>query len=261
MLTTREEFYKINLLKYLDKDSTILVCGGGSDDKKALELSGFKNVVISNISPEMAALDWSPYSYSLQNAESLSYPDNSFDYVVIHEAIHHASSPHRVITEMYRVAKKGVMATEARDSFTMRLMIKFNFTQDYEYFGIYLNGYTGGVNNTEIPNFIYRWTEREIEKTINSYTPYAKHNFKYNYGTRFPFLLKHDKKSFLKYMMLRCIHPFFALFVILFKKQQNLFCFFIEKPKIPTDLHEWIKWDEVANSPTFNKDWAKKRYE
>jgi len=67
-------------------------------------------------------------------------------------------------------------------------MIKLNLTQVYEYFGIYLNGYTGGVNNTKTPNFIYRQTEREIEKTIKSYATNAKHNFKYSYGTRFPFL-------------------------------------------------------------------------
>jgi ubiquinone/menaquinone biosynthesis C-methylase UbiE len=260
MLTTREEFYKTNLIKYLEKEATILVCGGGADDKKAFESCGFRNVTISNISSEMASYNWEPYTYNIENAESLSFPDNSFDYVVIHEAIHHASSPHRMVTEMYRVARKGVMATEARDSFVMRVMIKLNFTQDYEYFGIYLNGFTGGVNNTEIPNFIYRWTEREIEKTIKSYAPYAKHTFKYNYATRFPFLLKHDKKGFLKYIALRMVQPIFGLFTLLFKSQQNLFCFYIEKPKIPQDIFDWIAWDESTNRLTYNKEWAKKRY-
>lgn len=64
-------------------------------------------MVISNISAEMAALDWFSYTYSTQNAEVLLYADNSFDYIVIHEA-----SPHRVLTEMCRVAKKGVMVKE-----------------------------------------------------------------------------------------------------------------------------------------------------
>ena len=41
---------------------------------------------------------------------------------------------------------------------------------------------SGGVNNTEVPNFVYRWTEREFEKAINSFDPAHRHQFRYFYS-------------------------------------------------------------------------------
>jgi len=72
---------------------------------------------------------YNPYVWKYENAESLSYPDESFDYVVIHAAIHHASSPHKVLTEMYRTAKIGVLAFESRDSVIMNYLERKELTQ------------------------------------------------------------------------------------------------------------------------------------
>ena len=56
--------------------------------------------------------NFAPFKWSFQNAESLSFVDDSFDYVVIMpQSI--TSVPHKVLTEMYRVAKKGVLAFES----------------------------------------------------------------------------------------------------------------------------------------------------
>ncbi len=261
MLNTREKFYKDNVLKFIsDKDASILICGAGPTDKSIFELCGFRNVTISNINPGMISYPWAPYQWACEDAESLSYADNSFDYVVIHEAIHHASLPHLVITEMYRVARKGVLAIEAKDSFVMRLLIRLDITQDYEYAGVYHNNCQGGVNNTEIPNFIYRWTEREIEKTIKSYAPFSKHTFAYSYGTGFPFVLKFDRKAWLKYILIKTAQPFFFLFTKMFRGQQNLFAFYISKPGIPEDLYPWVRFDEETNQLRFNKEWGLKKY-
>ena len=109
-MENRTSFYKrIVKQTILSKSSSILICGAGQLDKNVFENLGFQNVTLSNLDERAKPEDFHPYKWSFQNAEALSLEDNSFDYVVIHAAIHHASLPHKVITEMYRVSKMGVL--------------------------------------------------------------------------------------------------------------------------------------------------------
>ena len=55
---------------------------------------------MSNLDTRDAAERFAPYKWDYQDAQSLNYDDNSFDYVVIHTAIHHAPI-HKVLLEMY----------------------------------------------------------------------------------------------------------------------------------------------------------------
>ncbi len=164
-----------------DRNASILVCGAHYADRDLFNHLGFKNVLLSGMDDR--DFDHTPFKWVKENAESLSFPDKSFDYVVIHSAIHHTQSPHKVLTEMYRVGKKGILAFEGRDSLLIRIAEKLGFTQKYEVAGTYPGN---GVNSTDIPNFIYRWTEREIEKTIKTFSPCFKHKFQYRYGTLYP---------------------------------------------------------------------------
>ena len=86
---------------------------------------------------------------------------------------------------MYRVSRKGLLVFEARDSIVMRVMEKLQLVQVYEATAVHMNDCRfGGVNNTEIPNFIYRWTEREVEKTIQSYSPLYRDCFINRFGLK-----------------------------------------------------------------------------
>ncbi len=261
MSNVRENFYRRTIVRLIpNRNSSVLICGGGSFDKLVFELCGFTNVTVSNLDSRMTGNEYAPFHWAYEDAESLSYADASFDYVVIHAAVHHASSPHRVLTEMYRVARKGVLAIESRDSWIMRLLERYGLTQVYEHAAVYYNGCQfGGVNNTEIPNFVYRWTEREIEKTIKSYAPYAWHRFDYAYETSFPLTPELEKNGMLKYILLRLAQPFFWLLTRLFIRQQNLFAFFIEKPTLPDHLFPWIRLTD-GNKLTFNVDWGNNQY-
>jgi SAM-dependent methyltransferase len=256
----REEFYRSVLnLRIKDKQASILVCGGGSFDKTVLESAGYTNVVISNLDERMTGDEYAPFGWKYENAESLSFDNESFDYVVIHAAVHHASSPHKVLTEMYRVALKGILVIESRDSFVMRLFEKLKFVQTYEHAAVFYNDCRyGGVNNTDIPNYIYRWSERDVEKTINVYAPYADHNFFYSYSTAFPCTPDLEKKGILKYVFLQLAKPFYWLFVKLFPSQQNLFCFYIEKPLLPDALFPWLIFND--GKIAFNREWASEKY-
>ena len=243
-----------------DKNALILVCGGGILDKDILQSLGFINVVISNLDTRMTGKEYTPFKWKYENAESLSFHDESFDYVITHASIHHASSPHRMLTEMYRVAKRGILAIESRDSIIMRFLERYGVTQTYEHCAVYHNDCQyGGVNNTEIPNFIYRWTEREIEKTIQSYSPCYKHTFVYRYGTGIPHTHEYENKATIKTFFLNLMRPLFWLFSKVFPKQQNLFAFYVEKP-ISTLLFPWLIIDDKEHMIRFSKKWGDLKY-
>lgn len=261
-MNERESFYaRIVETRIADRDASILICGAGELDKTTFANLGFRDVTISNLDTRAQQRDYLPFKWKFENAEALSFGDRSFDYVVIHAAIHHASSPHRVLLEMYRVARKGVLAFEARDSVLMRLLEWCQLTQVYEHAAVYYNDCKyGGVNNTDIPNFVYRWTEREVEKTIQSYAPYSQHRFLYEYGTAFPCTPALESKGALKWAFLTAMRPFYWLFTKIFVKQQNLFAFYVEKPSMGAALFPWLIFDSQEHRITFNKQWGDLKY-
>lgn len=261
-MNEREVFYLDGVRDLIcDKSASILVCGGGELDKDIFERLGFANVTISNLDTRMRGDEYAPYKWKYENAESLSFCDNSFDYVIIHAAIHHASLPHKVLVEMYRVAGKGVLAFESRDSGVMRFLDRYGFTQAYEHAAVYYSDCKyGGVNNTEVPNYIYRWTEREIEKTVQSYAPHLKHNFIYIYGNAFPSTPELENNGWIKIFLLRLARPVYGVFVKIFPRQQNLFAFYIEKPSLADSLMPWLVFDDGEQKIKFNKEWGDRNY-
>lgn len=237
-----------------DKDASILVCGGSVQDMNVFKNLGFRNVVISNLGQRARGYDYTPYVFELENVESLSYPDESFDYVIIHLAIHHTQLPHKALTEMFRVASKGLIAFESNDSSLIRLAEKFGFTQEYRVAGVFPGD---GVNATNIPTHIYRWTEREIEKTIKSYSPCFKHKFIYRYVTIYP---NGPDLSSSKRLFIKLLYPFFFLFFKVFPRQQNHFAFYIEKPTIQNSLLPWLFFDSNSKRIEVNYNWIAHDY-
>ncbi len=115
MTNARIEFYKNTISKWIEnRNSSILVIGGGETDRSVFNLLGFANVTISNLDERVIGDEFAPYQWSYQKAEQLSYGDREFDFVVVHAALHHCESPHRALLEMYRVAKIGAIAFESR---------------------------------------------------------------------------------------------------------------------------------------------------
>lgn len=254
MEDTREEFYRETLSEWIpDRNASVIAIAGGSTDFEVLTALGFSDVTMSNVDARFEGRDFSPFRCRVENAESLNCPDGSFDYAVVHASLHHMSSPHRGLTEMYRVARRGVIVFEARDSASMRLLERLALTQTYEHQAVHHHkGKAGGVNNTQIPNYIYRWTEREIEKTISSYAPTAQHRFLYRYKA----VLPSTDVDFLRRALVTACRPFYALYSALLPKQRNLFAVFIEKPG--EEVFPWLTRDN--GSVKFNTDWGRERY-
>jgi SAM-dependent methyltransferase len=160
--------------KLSSSDSVLIVCGGPLDEAVVREV-GFSDFTLTNING----------AGELQDAENLAYADASFDVVIVHAGLHHCYSPHRALLEMYRVARKAAIAFESRDSLLMRAAVKLGITMDYEVDSITADG-KGGVAETGVPNFVYRWTEREILKTIATFDPSRKPTIEYFYDMRIP---------------------------------------------------------------------------
>ena len=207
----RKNFYSKIVNKYLENkiNNTILVLGAGTLDKEILKK--YSNILFTNVNEQNEKEI--KINVFMQN---LPYGDNSYDYVITNASIHHCSKPHAAILEMLRVAKFGVIFIEARDCFLTRLSCSLGLSEIYEYSAV-RNDDRGGVDNTNVPNFVYRWTEREVLKLINSYKPLNKYKIYFDYDYHFKFL----NNFFINFF----VWFFFTIFV----NQKNLMSVYIKK--------------------------------
>jgi ubiquinone/menaquinone biosynthesis C-methylase UbiE len=168
------KFYDKVLKKIINKqilsiEDSVLVVAGGEKDKDVFLKNNFKNVVISNLDYDRGIEDYTPYIWKREDAENLNFKDNQFDWVFVHAGLHHCASPHRGFCEMLRVSKKGVGVFESRDSLFNKFANGLDLAPSYELEPCVLsNGKYGGLRNSNIPNFVYKWTENEVRKTTNS---------------------------------------------------------------------------------------------
>jgi len=164
-----DPFYRRTLTRLLDEgvasiDDRIVVVCGGPVDRDTLVDSGFTNVVITNLDERMVG-DWG----------------------LVHAGLHHCASPHRALGELLRVGRRGAIAFEARDSLLVRAGVRLGLVEEYEVTAVAANGGDfGGVRNGPVPNHVYRWTEREVCKTVRSLLPAHEHDIQFLYGVRVP---------------------------------------------------------------------------
>lgn len=147
-------------------DDSFLVVFGGEYDVRILDALGHFNYVLTNI--ESDELEAARETAILDACTRFGYEDGSFDHVLAHAGLHHASRPHTAVCEMYRVARRSAIFVEPQDSLTMRFAARLGFAAHYELNENTLAGGPGGVDGTSIPNHVYRWTPREVEKLVRS---------------------------------------------------------------------------------------------
>ena len=115
------------------------------------------------------------------NAEKISLPDSSFDYILCKEALHHMPRPLLAIYEMYRVCKYGVIFIEPQDptidwpirkprdfyrdilpSDAIGEKIAFKRMDTDEIFSTqYVDWWEEGVDN-----YVYTMSKRELRKLV-----------------------------------------------------------------------------------------------
>ncbi len=108
--------------------------------------------------------------FSKENAEALSFGDNTYDFVLCKESYHHFPRPMKALYEMLRVARKGVVLLEPVDHYV--------FTN---FFAAFFRGILQAINALgvfkllfgkeikrhtyeEVGNYVYKISEREMEK-------------------------------------------------------------------------------------------------
>lgn len=166
---------------------SIVVIAAGEFDRQVMHESGLTNVVISNLAHHVGQAEYSPFHWLRIDAEDVALEDNSCDWAVVHAGLHHLAVPAKGVCEMLRIARKGILCFEARDSLLMRAAVRAGLTSEYELEPALLtDGESGGYRNGPIPNYVYRWTEREFEKVVNCYLPTHRHEFFYEYGFNVP---------------------------------------------------------------------------
>ena len=226
----------------LARSDRILIVGGGELDRYVLSALGFSDVLITNLQPHAGQSEYLPFSWRRADMENLDLPDSSFDWVVEHAALHHLESPHKGLLEMARVAKKGVIAFEARDSVLMRLAVRVGLSSSFELEPAFLSrGTAFGIRDSTVPNYVYRWTEREIEKAIQQRYPAYRHRFQYFYAVNIPIeRFRMRRNPILRWVgaALFWLVPFISFIL---GKQGNAFGFAVQKN---TALQPWIVADE-----------------
>lgn len=243
--------------KKIGLEDKILVTCGGPNDRDAFFALGFKNVTISNLDYHWGKTNYEPYTWLPIDAEDIDMPDESVDWVFVAAGLHHCASPHKAVCEMLRVAKKGICAMEARDSLLMNAAIKLGLVPDYELETCAISGGKwGGIRYSHIPNFVYRWTELEVKKTVNTYLPAYNHQFIFYYGMAVPVDRLAMSPSLPKRAIAKMAKTFVPVFEKILPKQCNNFGFAVVKN---VQLQPWLIKDEDQKI-VFNNDYAKKYF-
>ena len=230
----RWSFYKKNFLKKINKNSNFLLISASEKEIKILKNLGYSNFSIS-YHDEQEELTHKENGFELNknlfktDIRNMEFKNKSFEYVITNATIHHVDLPHKAVTEMYRVADKGVLIIESNDSFIMRMACKLKITSEFEVDSVNKEKKTGGLLDTGIPNYVYRWTEREVLKLLKSYDPSNINHVEFNYENDLTNIK--PKKNLIINIILEIIKISSKVFFYIFKKQQNCMSIFIDKTK------------------------------
>lgn len=180
-----------------DPKARWLTVGDGRFGLDAIELKHISpslHVLPTDISP--ALLKYSKNQgwiddFSVENAESLSFENDSFDYVLCRESYHHFPRPAIALYEMLRVARKAVILVEPNDHAHPPFFVML--------FNLFRNTIKKAIKRPIYPldrwayeesgNYIYSLSKRELEKIalgLNLPAVATKHyNDYYEAGTEF----------------------------------------------------------------------------
>jgi len=245
-----ERFYLETLQRlveggWLRTDDDVLVVAGGLADRDALLAAGFTSATITNLDDRMQGDEYAPFRWSFEDAERLSYPDGSFDVCVVHQGLHHCRSPHRALLEMYRVARRGAVLIEPQETALTRVGVRLGLGQQYECAAVAANDLRwGGVQNTDVPNFVYRWTEREVRKTLASYDPTGDPRVRCFYDLRVPGAAAAQLRSPPIRALARVAVPLARSVLRVVPRQANAIAVAVDKLDPRTDHHPWLVADE-----------------
>jgi len=204
---------------FISKNSNWLTIGDGRFGLEAIYLkkrgvnvhSTDIDIELLKISKEMGFID----TYSQQNAEKLTFSENTFDYVLIKEAVHHFQKPWIALYEAFRVSKKGVILLEPRDKnlnnqgfrkklynsilIGLKKIMKRNPNIDDYTFEEEARNFIFSISNRELEKFLLAMNYRHLAHTgLNDYYFSGVEYIKYNSKNLKDFLRKQKLKTFIR---------------------------------------------------------------
>jgi ubiquinone/menaquinone biosynthesis C-methylase UbiE len=102
--------------------------------------------------------------YAAENAERLSFEDNSFDFVLCKESYHHFPRPYAALYEMIRVVRTGIVIIEPQDPVSKMPLILFLNNVLARAPGLLNKIWKNRFSYEPVGNFVYKVSEREFEK-------------------------------------------------------------------------------------------------
>lgn len=173
----------VEFIKIFNKDLSWLTVGDFvGRDSWMLSQMGFRNITASNLYTDglekSSKINNIP-NYLKINCENIDLPDNSVDFILCKEALHHMPRPYLAIYEMLRVASKGVIFIEPQDPvIDSKISIKRIAYRELisdsllgEKISYKLNSdnseiYQSAINwwESDARNYVYTLSKREIEK-------------------------------------------------------------------------------------------------
>jgi ubiquinone/menaquinone biosynthesis C-methylase UbiE len=124
-------------------DVLVICCGSGMD-AEYLARRGARVVAMDISSGCLARARVRAGRYGVDyilvrgDAENLPFRDSSFDYVFVHDGLHHLPEPERAIREMARIARGGILITEPADATLTKVLIRSRVMKPYEQAGNYV---------------------------------------------------------------------------------------------------------------------------
>ena len=229
--TRRWRFFIKQLVKFIKKEDEVLVISGSIAEVLILNKYGYENITITyydentkiNIEQEFRNTNFIKLDLSQNNINIKKY-----DYVIICNTLHHLDKPHQTILNLYDITNKGFLIFEGNDSFLIRILSKMNFMETFENSAISKDG-TGGLLNSNVANYIYRWTEREIVKLLFSYDPNHKNKLYFNYSYDLFNKAVQKKLNIILKLFFPILKVMAHIIFNVFPKQGNILITFIKK--------------------------------
>ncbi|MGB6546533.1 MAG: glycosyltransferase [Candidatus Acidiferrales bacterium] len=126
------------------EETVLVVCCGSGMEAEMVARTG-RHVVALDISPEAVARARERtarfgfrFGLLVGDAEHLPFADGSFDFVFVHDGLHHLSDPYRGVREMLRVARRAVVIAEPADAGLTHVSIRLGISGVYEDAGNYV---------------------------------------------------------------------------------------------------------------------------
>ncbi|MFC7421110.1 class I SAM-dependent methyltransferase [Iodobacter arcticus] len=141
----------LEVLGSLKNHSWLTVGDGAGTDAWRLLQAGFREVMASDLDDTVLKQTKAAghiADFCIENAEALSFADDSFDFVLCKEALHHMSRPYAAIYEFFRVARYGIVIIEPQDPW-----LDFPSRSD-----------ASSPHYESVGNYVYQYSSRELEK-------------------------------------------------------------------------------------------------